>query len=128
MNMAFVSDAILGSSATSVKQKLEASVRKHTHMKLYMIGYDLNTPGQDYKDLIKKIKELAHGYWHHLDSTWLIRSELSAAQIRDQLTPHVDANDEILVNGLILGDWATVGINKAGNDWLHKYNTTQVAA
>jgi hypothetical protein len=36
-------------------------------MKTFLIGYDLNKTGQDYKDLIKAIKLLG-AWWHHLDS------------------------------------------------------------
>ena len=50
-------------------------------MKSYLIGYDLNKTGQDYKTLIEQIKELG-SWWHHLDSTWIIKSDLTAVQIR----------------------------------------------
>ena len=90
--------------------------------KTLLIGYDLNRPrGQDaYPELFDAIKGMANGYWHHLDSTWLIRSELTAAQIRDKLKPHIDSGDELLVVGLA-GDGAWAGINKSGSDWLTTY-------
>jgi hypothetical protein len=86
-------------------------------MKTYMIGYDLNKTGQDYASLIQEIKEIANGYWHHLDSTWLVNSNLGASNIIDRLVPHVDANDEILVIA-VADDWASYGIRKSGTDWL----------
>ena len=86
-------------------------------MKTYMIGYDLNKAGQDYASLINKIKEIANGYWHHLDSTWLVNTNLTASDIIDRLVPFVDANDEILVIA-VADDWASCGIAKSGNDWL----------
>src|SRR3954466_5756267 len=55
-------------------------------MNTLLIGYDLNKPGQDYADLIAYLKGFA--YWHHLDSTWLIRAEMSASDMRDKLTPY----------------------------------------
>lgn len=85
-------------------------------MSTYIIGYDLNRPHQDYPELIHAIKQFS-GWWHHLDSTWIIKSDLSAATIRDQLRQHVDANDELLVIEH-QGAAAWVGFNAAGSKWL----------
>jgi hypothetical protein len=95
-------------------------------MRTYLIGYDLNRPrgADDYPDLFKAIKALAngHGYWHHLDSTWIIKTNSTAAQIRDALKPHVDSGDELLVVRLT-GEGAWAGFNQAGSDWLMTYLT-----
>lgn len=86
--------------------------------KSYMVGYDLNRPHQNYAELIQAIKDASNGsWWHHLDSTWIIRSELSAVQIRDRLTPHIDSNDEILV-ATLTGEAAWRGFNTPGSEWL----------
>lgn len=90
-------------------------------MKTLLIAYDLNTPGKDYKNLIAKIKELANGYWHHLDSTWLIRTPLTTVQLRDRLTPLMDSTDELLVVDVTGDAAAWAGIAKSGSDWLQKY-------
>lgn len=43
-------------------------------MKLYVVSYDLKTPGRDYSPLYDAIKEL--GEWQHpLESTWVIATE-----------------------------------------------------
>jgi hypothetical protein len=90
-------------------------------MKTYLISYDLLKPGQDYSTLYETIKKLADGWWHDLQSVWLINSSLSAAQVRDQLKAHVDVNDKLLV--VVLGnDWATWNLTKAGNDWLANHS------
>lgn len=86
-------------------------------MKSYLIGYDLNRPGQDYDDLFAAIKAEASGYWHHLDSTWIIKSDSTAAAIRDALKPHLDKNDELLVAKLS-GEGAWAGFNDSGSKWL----------
>ena len=53
-------------------------------MATHLIGYDLHpSKGETYEDLFESIKALG-GWWHHLDSTWLVVSELTAAQIRDR--------------------------------------------
>ena len=36
-------------------------------MNTVLISYDLNQPGQDYPDLLTKLRSYGT-YWHHLDS------------------------------------------------------------
>lgn len=87
-------------------------------MRTYLIGYDLNKAGQDYKTLIEKIKEASNGFWwHHLDSTWVIQSNSTTVQIRDFLLPYIDNNDELLVL-LLDGEAAWYGFNDRGSQWL----------
>lgn len=86
--------------------------------KTYLIGYDLNKAGQDYATLIEKIKEVSNGtWWHHLDSTWVIKSEKSAKDIKDILQKYIDSNDELLVVHLS-GEGAWAGFNDKGSSWL----------
>ena len=86
-------------------------------MKTFLIGYDLNKPAQNYPDLINTIKKTFGTWWHHLDSTWIVKSDLTAVQIRDLLKPHIDKNDELLVAGLT-GEAAWTGFNTKGSTWL----------
>lgn len=57
-------------------------------MSTYLIGYDLNRPRNDtdYPDLIEAIKAFGT-WWHYLDSTWIVKSDKSAVEIRDALNP-----------------------------------------
>ncbi len=88
-------------------------------MAVYMVGYDLNKPGQDYSELFKAIK--AYGtWWHHLDSTWIIETEKTAVQVRDNLRQHIDDNDELLV-ATISAPAAWFGFDKKGSDWLMEH-------
>ena len=86
-------------------------------MQTFLIGYDLNKTGQDYADLIDAIKKLSSTWWHHLDSTWIIKSNSTAIAIRDILAAHIDGNDELLVVKLT-GDGAWAGFNDKGTKWL----------
>jgi hypothetical protein len=83
----------------------------------YLIGYDLNKPEKDYPDLIKAIKDLSENWWHHLDSTWIIKHAGAATRIRDALKPYIDSNDELLVVKLS-GEGAWTGFNDKGSKWL----------
>jgi hypothetical protein len=85
-------------------------------MSTFLIGYDLNKTGKDYKALTDEIKKLG-AWWHHLDSTWLVISSLTASQIRDKLKPFIDSDDELLVV-LSSGVGAWTGFNQSGSDWL----------
>lgn len=85
-------------------------------MATFVIGYDLNRPLQDYSDLITAIK--AYGtWWHHLDSTWIIVTDQTAKQVRDELVRHIDENDELLVvQSAGIGAWR--GFSNEGSKWL----------
>ena len=85
-------------------------------MKTYLVGYDLNKPGKDYKTLIEAI-ETYGTWWHHLDSTWIIKTDSTAAKIRDYLKQYVDSSDELLVVRLT-GEGAWTGFNDKGSKWL----------
>ncbi|MCA3761421.1 MAG: SinR family protein [Cutibacterium sp.] len=88
-------------------------------MPTYVIGYDLNTPGQDYGELFEAIKSYGL-WWHHLDSTWIIRTERSAVEVRDHLKRFIDKNDKLLVAKLT-SEAAWTGINQKGSKWLKDY-------
>lgn len=81
-----------------------------------LIGYDLNRPHQDYPELISAIKAVGT-WWHCLDSTWIVKTDLTCVQVRDRLKVHIDSNDELLVAKLT-GEAAWTGFDKQCSDWL----------
>jgi hypothetical protein len=87
-------------------------------MAVYMVGYDLNKPGQDYSDLFEAIKSYGM-WWHHLDSTWIIVTDESAARVMNNLRQYMDNNDELLV-ATIGAPAAWSGFNDQGSQWLKK--------
>lgn len=82
-----------------------------------LIAYDLNRPGQDYGSLIDAIKALG-AWWHHLDSTWLVKTTLSATQLRDHLAGYLDTDDELLVVDVTGDARAWRGFPTSGATWL----------
>ncbi|MBB3602790.1 hypothetical protein FHT40_002451 [Mycolicibacterium sp. BK556] len=86
-------------------------------MNTILIGYDLNKKGQDYDDLIEKIKSLG-AWWHYLDSTWIVKTSHSASSTRDVLGPLIDSNDELLVIKITGDSAAWKGFNERGSKWL----------
>lgn len=85
-------------------------------MKIYCIGYDLNESDKDYESLIEQIKSYGT-WWHHLDSTWFIETNHTAAEIRDHLGQYIDSNDELLVFRVAKG-WAGRGFSERAYNWL----------
>ena len=93
-------------------------------MAVLMVGYDLHGPESrdDYKRLIEAIKKLGSDWWHCLDSTWLVVTNLTPAQVRDRLSPYLDANDTLLAVKLVTdGTWASWNFSKDCAAWLQKY-------
>ena len=90
-------------------------------MKTFLIGYDLNKKGQDYETLIEEIKKLSlDGWWHCLDSTWILKSNMTASGILDHLRKFMDSNDELLVIELQKGvQWASF-FGEECNEWLQE--------
>ncbi|WP_278265263.1 hypothetical protein [Nocardia sp. AG03] len=89
-------------------------------MNVLMIGYDLNRPGQKYEELIEYLKSQGT-WWHQLDSTWLVKTPLTAVEMRNAVKARVDANDEVLVVNVTGDMWATFGMSDKGNAWLQKH-------
>ncbi|MGW3485501.1 hypothetical protein [Rhodococcus indonesiensis] len=82
-----------------------------------LIGYDLNSPGQDYAKLIEKLKSYGT-WWHHLDSLWIVKTDASAKEMRDDLKTLIDAGDELLVINITGDAAAWTGFNDRGSKWL----------
>lgn len=60
------------------------------------ISYDLNSPGQNYENLIASIKSL--GDWAKIHkSYWFVKSRYSAQQAADLLWARMDGNDTLYV-------------------------------
>lgn len=94
-------------------------------MAAYLIMYDINQEGAGYaaanKALSERIKELFGTYWHHLDSTWLVVTDMTVTEIRDDLEKKLDANDELLVvKSSGVGAW-NLGFNEKARAWLKKH-------
>ncbi|MER9450114.1 CRISPR-associated protein Cas2 [Mesorhizobium sp. M0254] len=73
-------------------------------MAIYIVTYDLNTPGKDYKDLLIAIRKYTH--CHALKSAFFVDSAQTAQQIRDTLMKLIDGNDSLYVMRLT-GEWGS---------------------
>lgn len=67
-------------------------------MPVYMIGYDLHpSSADDCEKLYTALEGLGSGYWDCLESTWLVITEKTPAQITDELKRHLKEDDRLLV-------------------------------
>ena len=63
---------------------------------ILLISYDLSKPDRDYKGLYGAIKK-ASGWWHYLESTWLISTKGTADDWYKELKPNIDNDDSLLI-------------------------------
>ncbi len=86
-------------------------------MPTILIAYDL-APGSDYQPLHAAIKALGSSWWHHLDSTWLVKTNKSPKEVREQLKPLVGAQSELLVIDVTSRSRAWMQFSERGSKWL----------
>ena len=86
-------------------------------MSTLLVGYDLNKLGKDYDGLIAALKAEAT-WWHHLDSTWLVKTTKTPVELRDTLKHYLDSDDELLVIDVTGDAAAWTGFNDSGSKWL----------
>ncbi len=63
---------------------------------IYLITYDLKSPGKDYNTLYDTIKTAPY-WWHHLESTWIIQTEQSVTYWSEKIRNVIDQNDLFLI-------------------------------
>jgi CRISPR/Cas system-associated endoribonuclease Cas2 len=63
---------------------------------LYLVTYDLNKPKQDYEKLFSALKH-TETWWHHLDSTWLVKSSETIEDFANRIKKEIDQNDSLLI-------------------------------
>lgn len=88
-------------------------------MAVHWVNYDLNKSGQDYTKLIEYLKS-HQGWAKPLKSSFFVKTALTAAQLRDGVKTHIDANDSVLVVTVTEQSWASFGISKDVTDWMKK--------
>lgn len=95
--------------------------QKDNNMNVKIISYDLGSPEkfEDYEDLIRYIKSL--GSWAKpLYSVWLVDTDKTVSEIRDEAKHLIDSNDKIFVAEWNTDSgWASYNLPKSVTDWLH---------
>lgn len=85
-------------------------------MKNYLVSLDLMKIGHDYKDLRNKLANF-EAYWHCLDSTWIVKTDITPEELRNSLQLNMENDDKLLVVELAANaSWAGFGADCS--DWL----------
>jgi len=87
-------------------------------MSAYIVTYDLHKQGQNYDCIIGKLKAYPT-HWHMQQSVWVVVTNQTAVQIRDNLKTCLDSNDKLFVGKLSAGAW--YGYSANVNEWLVKH-------
>ncbi len=83
-------------------------------MKVYLITYDLNRPGQKYDLLYQAIKGYTHS--HFMQNAWIIHTNQAASEVRDHLQAHIDTNDKLFVSQVREAAWK--GLDPDLSTWI----------
>jgi hypothetical protein len=90
-------------------------------MPCLLITYDLNRPGQNYKDLHDEIKAIGTtSWWHYLDSTWMVSTSLSVRQATERLLTKIDKSDRLLVLN-VSNDENSGWLTEDAWDWIKQH-------
>ena len=71
---------------------------------ILLVTYDLNRPGQDYPGLYDALKS-SEWWWHHLDSTWIIKTDYGPQHWYNKLETVIDKNDHVFICELKRNYW-----------------------
>lgn len=88
-------------------------------MKTFLISYDLGQPENysSYLNLSNFIKKTYTKWAKPLQSVWIIQSNKTAGQIRDEIKSVLDYNDKLLVIETVK-HWGTYNISKDVTYWM----------
>jgi len=87
-------------------------------MAVFVVSYDLNKAGQDYKGLYEELKRSTN-WWHYLDSTWLIYTSESANGLFQRIKKHIDNNDSVFI--VEVNNNYSGRLSEKAWEWIKKY-------
>lgn len=85
---------------------------------IYLITYDLNSPGKNYDQLYSAIKSVGFEWWHPLQNIWFVKSTSGSSYITKTLTSYVDVNDKLFVCKAN-SDWAGYNLPTNFVSWIN---------
>ena len=89
-------------------------------MNFYNISYDLNTPGQKYKEVYEAIKKAFPLNCHPLESTWLIQTNTpTVKEVWNKISYAFDRNDKVVIANIYPNEIGWIGLDPNSDKWLH---------
>lgn len=87
---------------------------------IYLITYDINSILKNHKPLHEAIKRCSIKWWHHMNNTWLIRSDLNSDQIFDSICGNFNQNDRVLIIQIHRNSQHQGWLNKNAWEWIER--------
>lgn len=95
-------------------------------MNALQIHYCLKSPGGPYAEVSEYLK--GFNAWAHVhESLWFVRTNKTAATVRDELDAIIRAGDRVIVLNVTGDGWATTFTDDV-TDWMHNNMKSRVAA
>lgn len=88
---------------------------------IYLITYDLMQPNRDYEPLYEAIKKCGSNWWHYLESTWIVATDISVNECVKRLRQTMDDNDNLLVVN-ITGQERQGWLPSKAWDWIKQHD------
>ena len=85
-------------------------------MPAYIVAYDFHKTSQDDNIIVNTLKSYGT-YWCARDSVWIVSTDQSASELRDNLKTRLDAYDRLIVARLD-GETASAGYAPNIGMWL----------
>jgi len=89
-------------------------------MSVYLVNYDLLAPGKDYSKLYEVLQS-ASGWWHYLESLWLLSSEESLETWHTRIRSRMDENDSFIIMKLTPGMQRNGWLPQKAWDWIRQH-------
>lgn len=88
-------------------------------MNVYLVTYDLKQLGRNYTPLYEILKS-AVGWWHYLESTWLLASPLTIEEWQQRIRGVIDQNDLFMIIRLDRGIVYTGWLQQKAWEWMRQ--------
>lgn len=87
---------------------------------LYAVLCRLGRPAGEYPTLSGAVQSVGVAWWQVADSTWLVQSDRSAADVRDAIAAAITDDDLALVFPVEVGPavWTSLALQKYGRKFL----------
>ena len=86
-------------------------------MNTILVLYDLMAPGKDYTRLHDYLKSFSN-WAHPLNSVYLVKTSMTASQVRDGVRQHTDTNDRTFILNVTGDNWASWNLTQEVATWL----------
>jgi hypothetical protein len=87
-------------------------------MNLLMVTFALRNRQRDYSSFFVAVRGNAINWWHFIEQTILVSTNLEVQQFADQLYPHIETTDSVLVAKMTPHDFQG-WLPKVAWDWLN---------